>query len=898
MSTNSSSIFVNDLSVEQMVNPIGIDEIRPRLSWRLAANRRNVRQTAYRILVATSEEQLAAQHGDVWDSGKVASPDSVNVIYGGAALASSTRYYWQVCVWDESDQLSPFSAAGFWEMGLLAAQDWKAKWIGAETKLGDPVEVDTSLPMLRREFTVEKSLARARAYVCGLGHFEMRLNGRDVTDRVLEPGWTDYNKTCLYVVYDITPQLSEGVNAVSVLLGNGFYRVIGGRYSKFKGSFGEPKLLMQIELTYEDGSMQTIISDEDWEVAAGPIVFSCIYGGEDYDATKEASGWDTYEPSSREVVLSRAMLIQPPKGNLKAQAFPPIRVMERLPAVIIQERESGVIVCDFGTNVSGWAKIWVQGPRGATVKLIPGELLQSDGTVSQQWTGSPTSFSYTLKGDGVEEWSPRFTYTGFRYMQVEGAQLTDSANSDLDLTLPTLHRIKAEMIYPDVKISGAFECSHPILNGIHAIINRAILSNMKSVMTDCPHREKLGWLEEVHLMGPSIMYNYNVGALYHKIIDDMGDAQLDSGLVPDIAPEFVVFEDGFRDSPEWGSAFILATWYTYKWYRDPSLLERHYEGMKRYIDYLQVRASSGLFTQGLGDWCDVGPKSREGYPQNTPIALTATAIFYYDVTCMKAIATLLGHEEDAQHFVRLAEDIQASFHDDFYNAGTYATGSQTSLAMPLAVGLVPAQLRESTLHQLVQDIRTRGNSMTGGDVGFRFLLMALTRNHKSEVIMEMLKRTEHPSYGYQIEHGATTLTELWNGPTEGLSQNHFMLGHAEEWLYAGLAGIRIHYDAPGNDLLEFRPSPVNGVEWAKAHHDLPEGRAAISWQKVGDQLHVDITVPPNLTALIALPAASREAISVAGRTEDLWTGISFLYEDEAGYQVYRVGSGSYAFTVQ
>ncbi|OCT11080.1 hypothetical protein A8709_05125 [Paenibacillus pectinilyticus] len=774
---------------------------------------------------------------------------------------------------------------------MSAAYEWKAKWIGAG-------RLESSLPLLRREFTVDQPVTSAAAYVCGLGHFEMRMNGSPVTDYVLEPGWTDYNKTCLYKVYDITSYLREGSNAVGVMLGNGFYRVLGGRYAKYVGSFGDPKLILQIELTYANGSTQTICSDEHWNTADGPILFSCIYGGEDYDATQELSGWDC--PGFSTDDWPHAILVEAPAGQLVEQSFPSNKIMERLPAVSIVVHKTGVIVCDFGQNVSGWVNIQLQGPRGSTVKLIPGELLHSDGTVSQQWTGSPTSYSYTMKGDGVEQWHPRFTYTGFRYMQVEGACHVHTDTIPDWANMPQLLDIQAEMIYPDVNVTGAFECSNPLLNGIHAIVNRAILSNMKSVMTDCPHREKLGWLEEVHLMGPSIMYNYDVSALYSKIVADMGHAQLENGLVPDIAPEFVVFENGFRDSPEWGSAYILAAWYTYKWYRDEELLERHYEGMKRYVSYLRDRAANGLFNEGLGDWCDVGPKSRDGFPQNTPISLTATAIYYYDVTTMQAIATVLGYQADADAFQELAAVIHADFQREFYDekTGTYATGSQTSLAMPLAVGLVPVHLQEQTLSQLLQDIRSRGNSMTGGDVGFRFLLMALTRYHQSDVVMDMLTRTEHPSYGYQIEHGATTLTELWNGPTEGLSQNHFMLGHAEEWLYAGLAGIRIAYDSHDTELLAYRVQPVQGVDWVKAHHDLPEGRAAMQWRNTESYLHVDVTVPPQLTATLALPAATRADIEEAGQTEEYWTNITFQHQDETGYHVYKVGSGSYAFIIK
>ncbi len=436
---------------------------------------------------------------------------------------------------------------------------------------------------------------------------------------------------------------------------------------------------------------------------------------------------------------------------------------------------------------------------------------------------------------------------------------------------------------------GSFKTSSELVNQIHRLIDMSVLSNLHSVLTDCPHREKLGWLEVAHLMAPSIMANYDAAAFYAKIADDMGQSQTSDGLVPDISPEYVVFRRGFRDSPEWGSAYIIAPWLAYQRYGDRRVLERHYEGMARYARYLGEKAEANIVSHGLGDWCDIGPGS-PGASQQTPAGVTGTAIYYWDLRILAEVARVLGRREDAARYGDLARDVRAAFNRRFHRGAPvgYASGSQTSNAMPLVLGLAEPAWRDQLLDSLVADVRGRGNSVSSGDVGHRFLLRALAENGRSDVVYDMVSKTDTPGYGYQIKKGATSLTEAWDA-NPNLSQNHCMLGHAEEWLYEFLGGIAPAPGAVGFDRIVFQPQPVRGIDWAETTYRSIRGEAVCRWRREAGGLRIEVRVPVNATASVYLPATSRADI-----TED---GARFL-RAEPGRMVYEVGSGSYRFSVR
>jgi hypothetical protein len=870
-SAPAGSLTLSNLRCEYRVNPLGIDAERPRLSWVLHSARRGERQTAYRVLAASSDHALRSGLGDLWDSGKVSSADSIQVEYRGKPLRSHQRCWWKVRTWGALGAASDWSAPASWSMGLLSSADWKARWISRPA----PNLPETPAPLFRKEFKILKPVRRAVAYVSGLGFFEMRLNGSRVGDRALEPGWTDYRQRIFYATDDVTAMLRPGANAIAVMLGNGMYNVTGGRYVKFKASYGAPVVILQLRIEHTDGTVTEIASDESWKTAAGPVVFNCIFGGEDYDARREARGWDRagFDDSRWE----RAAAVSGPGGRLIASSAPSVKVMRTFPTVRVTHPKPGVSIHDLGQNFSGWPRISVRGPAGAQVKLICGELLDGDGLVTQRSSGGPSWFAYTLSGGPGETWHPRFTYYGFRYVQVE-------APSSLEVT-----RVEGQFLHASVERVGSFTSSSALVNGIHKLIDAAILSNLHSVLTDCPHREKLGWLEVAHLMAPSIMANYDAATFYAKIADDMGQAQTAAGLVPDIAPEYVVFRRGFRDSPEWGSAYIIAPWLAYQRYGDRRTLERHYEGMARYARYLGDQAEGYIVSHGLGDWCDIGPGS-PGVSQQTPAGVTGTAIYYWDLRILADVARVLGRRDDAARYDALASDVRDAFNRRFLRGGPtgYASGSQTSNAMPVVLGLAEPAWRDRLVQSLVTDVRGRGNSVTSGDVGHRFLLRALAENSRSDVVYDMVSKTATPGYGYQIGKGATALTEAWDANPR-LSQNHCMLGHAEEWLYEFLGGIAPASDSIGFDKIVFQPQPVAGLDWVETTYRSIRGEAACRWRREGHQLRIEVSVPVNASARIYVPAGSREEV-----TGD---GARFL-RAEPGRMVYEAGSGTYRFSAR
>ncbi|MGD0653748.1 MAG: family 78 glycoside hydrolase catalytic domain [Thermoguttaceae bacterium] len=880
------------LRCENLENPLGIDAVKPRLSWNFESAKgagqiaRGQKQTAYQILVASSLEKLAGDEGNLWDSGKVTSQQSIHVEYGGKNLQSCQACYWKVRVWDAQGRIGAWSSPSTWTMGLLQADDWHGKWIGQDS--------GNAMPIFRKEFAVEKPVRRAEAHVCGLGQYELRLNGAKVGDNVLDPGWTDYRKSCLYTTYDLTASLKQGGNVLGLMLGNGMYNVEKGkRYTKGVWSFGRPKAIVQLDILYADGSKSQVVTDESWTCAPGPIVFSGAYGGEDYDARLERPGWDRpgFSESSESEIWKPVSVVNGPGGILRAQMIPAMKVMKTVKPVGPPQKIKDGWLYDLGQNFSGWPRIVLSGPKGATVRLVPGELL-SNGQVNQSSSGRPAYFQYTLKGEGREEWAPRFSYYGFRWVQVQGAAPKDASATD---GTPVIEDLEGQVLYPDVRTAGVFECSNPLFNRIHEIINWAIISNMKSVLTDCPHREKLGWLEESYLNGPGVMCNYDVLPLYRKIAQDMAEAQLENGLVPDIAPEYTVFQGGFRDSPEWGSASIISLWLAYQYYGDLQILEKNYSMMQRYLDYLGARAQGHILNYGLGDWYDIGPKG-PGQAQLTPIAVTATATYYRDAVILSETAQRLGKTADAAKYRDLSAEILDAFNQKFFDSQekNYSTGSQTALAMPLVLGLVDPDSRQAIVDRLVKDIRDHGNHTTAGDVGHHYVLKALAQADRSDVIYDMASRKDHPSYGYQIEHGATALTEAWDGPTRGASQNHFMLGHIEEWFYSELGGIQVDFSKNDPQRIVIRPYFCPDIEWVKASYQSIIGRIACEWKRQGKQCSMQVIIPANAGASVCIPVKDNTLVNEGGKPVSQSADVK-LVSQEPAQVVFTVGSGEYSF---
>ena len=690
--------------------------------------------------------------------------------------------------------------------------------------------------ILRRSFKPWKTIKKAELRICGLGFYELTINNKKVGDAEFAPLWSDYDKSIFYNLYDVTSYLQLGDNEIRVLLGNGFYNEQGGRYHKLRISFGPPTLKFFLYVIYEDGMRERLLSDESWEWTPSPIVFNSIYGGEDYDARIEPTDW-------KPVVIQEA-----PKGLLRKQIAKPVKIMEQFPVKKTLRKDS-LMVLDMGQNLAGYPEITVSGEPGQYLKITPAETLTPEGLCNQKQTGRPHYYTYILKGEGKETWHPRFSYYSYRYLQIEG-------------DIKVLKDIKSCFIYNSALRTGEFECSNPLINDTHKLIDRAIRSNWQAVWTDCPAREKLGWLEQDWLNGEALVYNYDAQSMIEQTMQNIVDAQHEDGSMPEIAPEYTQFTGSwakpFQESPEWGGAIIALPMLYWQHYGDLSLAREYYEPMKRYINYLASQDSAYILKMGLGDWYDYGP-GRAGFSQNTPMPLVATAHYYQWMCYMYVLAKQLGKRDEAYAFNQRAENIRQAFNREFYDAKrkTYGTGSQCSLALPLYLKLVPEKDYQAVLANLVKDIHQHGDRLTTGDVGNRYLFYTLAKNGHRELLYKMLNHYDVPGYGYQIKKGQTTLTEQWN-PDHGASMNHFMMAHIENLLIPDLLGIQRN-----GDLIEIAPHPVGDLTWCKGSTMSAQGKVSVSWKIKKDKFIMDIDIPEGGFADVYMPYSDR-AESIQG----------------------------------
>lgn len=886
------------LTVEQREKPLGLDTQIPRFGWQIDTREKGVEQKAWQIQVFSSIEKVKENSPDVWDSKQVRSYQQSFIPYAGISLESARSYFWRVRIWDGKGMVSAWSVPAKFVTGILNQKEWEASnWIAYDTlasslkvmpgvhmngdHLGKKGLERAIIPYFRKPFVVSKMPKEAYLFVSGLGQYEARLNGEKIGDDFLAPGWTNYEQRCLYNTYDVMDQLQVGENVLGALVGTGFMYINRERYRKMVRAEAFPMLRARLLLRYRDGSEEWINTDGSWKTSPSPIIFSSIYGGEDYDARLEQQGWDAHP--FVDDAWKRVRVLSGPQGKLHAQRDYPLKVMDVFDVVEKRQIKANQLLVDFGQNASGIIRLNVKGHAGDRVKIIPAEVLDDQGLPYQQASGSPYFFEYNLKGGAKERWQPRFTYYGFRYALISCEGISPSA-----VEVQLLHTRNS------MPTAGSFSCSNPLFNKINSLIKWGIQSNLASVATDCPHREKLGWLEQTHLIGASLKYNFDVYNLYNKIIDDMMEAQLTNGLVPDIVPEYVPFEGGFRDSPEWGSASIIIPWYLYQWYGDQAVLKKAYPMMKRYLTYLQHKADGHILSHGLGDWFDLGPKD-PGVSQLTPIALTATATYFYDTDLMAKIATALDKPEEASAYRALADDIKQAFNHQFYQkeSGTYATGSQTAYAMPLYMGLVPDMDRKRVAANLIDSIKKNKHALTAGDVGYRYLLRALEGAGASQLIYEMNNRDDVPGYGYQLKHGATALTESWPA-LKYVSNNHMMLGHLMEWLYSGLGGIRQAPNDFGFRILHLEPEIVQGLDWVRAEYASINGPIALQWKKRKGKLLVRVIIPANTKTTLYLPMSKESEVALRKRFDD-HEQVQFVdYAD--GKAQLSVNSGEYTFT--
>jgi alpha-L-rhamnosidase len=1043
------AVAIGELRCENLENPSGIDATQPRLSWMLHSSESGEMQAAYQILVASSRQELAADKGDLWDSGKVSSDQSIQIPYAGKPLASRAQCFWKVRVWDQTGTVSDWSKPAEWTVGLFSPADWgAAKWIGLDgvdttnylaktswiwfpggepdksapaatnyfrrvvtvpagrvitgarfqytgdnegrgwindfdlgarnnfrtvkfnditTRLapghtyvfgltgyhnrpgkpagvvglleiefseGPPLIIPTDehwkasdhevpgwlktdfddsswvpaqkvgpvgmvpwgqvrsaeqrvLPAryLRKEFSLEKKIARATVSFSGLGLSELYLNGKKVGDHVLSPAFAQYNKREFYVTYDVTKNLQHGANAMGVILGNGRFYADRSRVYSGTMNFGFPKLLLNLAVDYTDGSTAEIVSDVSWKLTAdGPILANNDFDGECYDARKEFSGWSRagFDDSK----WQSAELVAAPEGALSAEMMEPIRVTGALKPISIKELRPGVFIFDMGQNMVGWCRLHVSGPAGTRVTLRHAETLKPDGSLYMaNLRGAQVTDTYILRGDGEEIWEPRFTTHGFRYVEMTGFP-----------GKPTLASLEGRVVNDDLRTAGEFTCSNDLLNRIYHAIVWGTRGNYRSLPTDCPQRdERQGWLGDRSEESRGETFLFDNSNLYAKWLQDIADAQRADGSVPDVAPTYWPI---YSDDVVWPSTSVVIPGMLHDQFDDLRTIARHYDCMKRWMDYMGGFMTDGIISRdNYGDWC-VPPEEMSLIHSKDPARITdktllATSYFYHDFRLMEHYATMLGKTDDARAFHEQAEKIKVAFNEKFLDRdrGQYSNGTQTSCVLPLAFGLVPEEFRTRIFNHLVDKIENETHGHVGtGLVGGQYLCRVLTDNGRPDLVYTIASQKDYPGWGYMIENGATTIWELWNGNTADPtmnSGNHVMLiGDYVIWLYEDLAGIKTDPEQPGFKHIIMKPTPVGDLTFVKATHESPYGLISSEWHRNGKQFDWQIEIPANTKATVYVPATSLQAVTIPDAKP-----LRF----ENGRAIFELGSGKYHF---
>ncbi len=893
----------NRLRCEYRVNPVGVDTPLPRFSWYLKHEKRGEGQFAFQIIICSTMENARAERGDIWDSGKRESPDNFSVAASGLTLKSSTLSYWRVRWWDHHGGESPYSHVAFFETGILDPEDWKASWIGPARSTAFSTKGTTFLGeytgdivqnfgvYLRKEFRVKDAvrIRRARAYVSGLGLGEFRVNGEKIGGRVLDPAPTDYSRLALYSTKNLTENLNPGLNAVGLILGNGlFIRNYG---------FGPPKALVQIEVDYVDGTRETVVTDQTWRTAEGPLQRNGLFCGETYDARLEKPGWD--DPRFDDSTWSPAILRE--ETALASEMMPPIRVTQIIKPQKLTSPGPGVYIFDFGQNFSGWVRLKVVGPPGTEINIRYAELLNEDGTLNTAPNqNAEAKDTYILRGGGPEKYEPRFTYHGFRYVEVSGHP-----------GVPSLDSIEGCFVHTDADSTGEFHCSHELLNRIHRNVLWSQQSNLMGIPTDCPQRdERQGWLGDAHLSAEEAMFNFDLPAFYAKFLEDIRLAQQDDGSLPDAVPPYL--PRTYPADPAWGSAYVTLTWLVYQHYGDRKILEKHYPHLKKYIRFLNGAAHHNLIDKlgKYGDWCPPGSVP----PKKTPVALTSTWFYYHDMVALSRMAEVLGERDDAHACAKRAEDIRMSFNKAFLGPDGYATvqmtssdktSSQTSNALPLYLAMVPDIDRDRILRKLLDSVVQEHDShLDTGVLGTRYLLDVLTENGHVETALRVATQESYPGWGYMVREGATTLWERWEKIAgSGMnSHNHIVLGSIDAWLYRVIAGLSCL--SPGWRRFRIKPYPVSGLTFATAKLHTTKGEVHAGWERSEHALQVFAQVPVGAEAEVHLPlvwASSvlfESGVLIWDKGEQKASSSEIVFAGQtADRLLIRVGSGFYAFTL-
>ncbi|MBO9593198.1 MAG: glycoside hydrolase family 78 protein [Niabella sp.] len=879
---------VLNLRCEQLENPVGLDVVQPRLSWQLKSDLHHVKQTAYRIWVASSKALLEVGKPDLWNSGKVVSDESLLIAYKGKPLTSNDNCYWKVQVFSNKND-SAWSDMGQWSMGLLNAGDWKAKWIGYDKV--SPWDSVTQWSQLsaryfRKNFSVQQKIKTAMLHIVGMGLYELFINGRRIGDQVLAPVPTDYRKSVLYNSFDVSADLVNGNNAIGVVLGNGRFFTMRQNYKPKKiNTFGYPKLLLQLKITYADGSRKLIVSDDSWKFTAdGPIRTNNEYDGEEYDATKEFPGWTT--ASFDDTKWQRPELVAAPKGILRAQLTPGMRVMDSIFPKKISRLKDSVYILDMGQNFAGWLRMKVKGSCGQKVRLRFAESLQPDGSLyTANLRDARVTDVYTLKGGAEEQWQPSFVYHGFRYVEIAGYPGVPSVDDFVGL-----------LIYDQMTTIGKLETSNAMLNQVLKNAWWGIASNYKGMPVDCPQRnERQPWLGDrtQGALGESFLFNN--ATLYVKWLDDIRESQTEEGAIPDVAPAFWNY---YSDNVTWPAAYILVAEMLYRQYGDRQSIVKHYPSMKKWMEYMQRKyMKDDLITKDkYGDWC-VPPESLELIRSKDPLrntngTLMASAYYYHLLQTMKQFAVLAGRPGDVTSYDQQAARIKTAFNKTFLNGDHYDNNTITANLLPLYFGMVPENKTAAVKQQLIQKLQQDGMHISTGVIGTQWLLRGLTKYGYADAAFTLATNKTYPSWGYMAAQGATTIWELWNGNTANPqmnSQNHVMLlGDLVTWSFESLAGIQTDPVAAAFKKIRMQPVFAKDLDSVNASYESPYGLIKSSWKREGDTVNWRIELPANTSALINIPS---DKVTVSGQP------LKRVTDRKNNGTHLELGSGRYSFKI-
>ncbi len=879
------------LHCEYINNPLGIDTKQPRFTWNFAADERNKMQSAYELIVSDNEKDIGGEKGNMWSPGKIISGDNINVSYAGKPLQPFTRYYWSVKIYDENGKASAWSKPAWFETAMLSPTDWSAKWINDGSK--NPA-IDSNyykpdrMPLLRREFSANKKIAKARLYISGLGYYEAYLNGKKIGDHVLDPGFTTYRKEVLYSIYDLTT-IHKGKNVIGIMLGSGWWNPLPfklfGRWDlRDYQQTGRPCVIAEIHIDYTDGSTEKIITDESWLAAPGPMIQNNVYLGEIYDARLEQKNWNKNVIDKD--AWKNAVVVDGPSGKLTAQMQPPIRITKVLNPIKITRPRPDTFIVDMGQNFAGVARIKIKGKIGTGISLRYGEDLFKDGTLNYLTTaatqikkgaiksgpgGPETAWQqdiYFLNGEGTEVWSPRFTFHGFRYVEITGWP-----------GAPGLDDIEGLRMNSDIDGAGDFACSNPQLNKLHEAIQWTFKSNIFSVQSDCPGREKMGYGGDIVATANAFIYNYNMAQFYTKTLKDFANEQRPEGGITEIAPFTGIADRGYGDDSGplgWELAFPYLQKQLYEFYGDKRVIEQNYEAFQKQMDFLQSKAVDNLFYWDISDHEALDTK---------PEALTAASFYYHHVRLAEEFASILNKKDDSIKYARLAERIKNAIVRKYLvpKTGRFDNATQSAQIFALWYGLSPEE--KLSWNVLMDEFKRHDWHVATGIFSTKMMFDLFRENNANEIAYKIATQPDYPGWLNMINNKATTLWETWAYPESSPSQNHPMFGSVDEWFYRSLLGI--NNDAPGFKKIIIKPQPAGDLTWVKGSYKSITGDITSDWKKEGNNFMFHVIIPPNTSATIFIPSNENVPVKESGKS------LSTHYEK--GYAIFEAGSGDYNF---